>query len=271
MRKNISYCFQLLFILLFFVACKNKQTTETKTKEPEKEPAKKEEVSITPLAVKQLNEDAILEMNEPGEYIHVPAGKTKFSYEVTNFKLGTLENLVRSRNMAYYSSGSHITLILNNEIHVAQNNPEFNFNLSPGHYVALSFLTDPDFVSIKSPDAYILRQFIAGKNPAEDYDLTGPNLFYHMPSGTFSGADTRNILLDFYLVNCHLSHDGYKVKATINNKAFIIDKWIPYLIHGLPYGESTIKLELIGKDGKTIKSPFHSVTKKFHLYERQPA
>ncbi|MCH1558277.1 MAG: hypothetical protein L7R87_04085, partial [Flavobacteriaceae bacterium] len=82
-------------------------------------------------------------------------------------------------------------------------------------------------------------------------------LFYSRPKGKYSGNDTKNLLLDFYLVNTEISSTGNKVRATINDLVFLIDEWAPYYIQGLPFGEITIKLELIDSDGNLIKSQFN--------------
>ena len=81
------------------------------------------------------------------------------------------------------------------------------------------------------------------------------------------GNDTKKVMLDFYLVNTTLSGDGNKVRATINGSAFTIDQWLPHTIEGLPMGESTIKLELIDKDGNVVPGPFNTVERKITLKE----
>jgi hypothetical protein len=59
------------------------------------------------------------------------------------------------------------------------------------------------------------------------------------------------------LVNSEISANGNKVRATIQNKEFIIEEWAPYYIEGLPKGEIKIKLELIDASGNLIDSPFN--------------
>jgi len=106
--------------------------------------------------------------------------------------------------------------------------------------------------SVKNKDAYILTQ--VGES---DIDLENEFLFYSRPKGTYKGADTENLLLDFYLVNTEISKNGNKVRATIQDTEFIIDEWAPYYIEGLPKGEINIKLELIDSSGNLIKTPFN--------------
>ena len=90
-------------------------------------------------------------------------------------------------------------------------------------------------------------------------------LFYSRPKGVYKGADTKKLLLDFYLVNTEISPQGNKVRATVNGKEFIIDEWVPYYIEGLQIGEVTVKLELINSNGELIDAPFNPVERKVTL------
>ena len=59
------------------------------------------------------------------------------------------------------------------------------------------------------------------------------------------------------MVNSEISANGNKVRATIQDKEFIIEEWAPYYIEGLPKGEIKIKLELIDSSGNLVDSPFN--------------
>jgi len=72
-------------------------------------------------------------------------------------------------------------------------------------------------------------------------------------------------LLDFYLINCTLSDKGYKVKATIDGAEFILTKWEPYFIEGLPLGEHTIKLQLLDKNNKVVETEYNGTERKIKL------
>jgi hypothetical protein len=75
----------------------------------------------------------------------------------------------------------------------------------------------------------------------------------------------EKILLDFYLINNTLSKEGNRVKATINDEEFFIYEWSPYIINGLPKGETTIKLELLDNQNKLIENPFNPTTRTIIL------
>ena len=106
--------------------------------------------------------------------------------------------------------------------------------------------------SVKNKNAFILTQLGEQK-----IDLNKEFLFYSRPKGTYKGSDTEKLLLDFYLVNTEISAYGNKVRATIQDKEFIIDEWSPYYIEGLSKGEVNIKLELIDASGNLIETPFN--------------
>lgn len=148
---------------------------------------------------------------------------------------------------------------------MAHYEPGFSKDLKAGRYVLLSFLSRSYHESVKHENAYELLQFTVGETDAPAADLSAPHLFYSRPKGTYKGADAQSILLDFYLVNCTLSEDGYKVKATINGTEFMLTKWMPYVIEGLPMGDIEITLELIDGAGNTVDSPFNPVTRTIEL------
>ena len=68
----------------------------------------------------------------------------------------------------------------------------------------------------------------------------------------------------FFLLNVDLGKD-YQVKAEINDETYLIDKWQPYYIEGLPMGENTISLTLIDANGEAVDTPLNPVTRTFTL------
>ena len=225
-----------------------------------------QEITITPVTGFPEYTDAMLEMNEPLENATITEDSVSFSYNVKNFELGT-QTEDNNMNLATSDKGQHIHLIFNNEPYHAHYGTDFNMALEDGHYVALSFLSRSYHLSVKNPEAYVLRQFTVGDAEAQEVDLSGAHMFYSRPKGEYSGTDTENLLLDFYLVNTELSETGNKVRATINGEEFMITSWEPYAIQGLPMGEVTIKLELLDAEGNLIEGPFNSVERTVTLKE----
>jgi hypothetical protein len=257
-------------MIVIFMACNpKKQSNEEQTVN---EPAEQAEMEILVSPVDDSPEfpDAILEMNEPEEFAQLEVGNVQFSYEVTNYELQAQTSDAGIKDCANSDKGQHIHLILNNQPYTAHYVPNFEQELQAGHYVALSFLSRSYHESLKNPEAFDLRQFTVGDASTEEVDLSGPNLFYSRPKGTYTGNDTKKILLDFYLVNCDLSETGYKVRATINGHEFMLTDWVPYFVEGLPMGENVFILELIDGDGNLVDSPFNRIERSITLEEGAP-
>lgn len=286
MRKVI---FSAIFISAILSACDNEagkdtrvlsdSVVEDRNTEVSKDKIVEQELGIQekgglkfyPLTTSPEFEDAKLEQNQPEDGAKVKTGDVKFSYEVTNYQLKDSTSLPAMCGVCSNSSdGQHIHLILNNAPYIAKYQPEFTENLKPGHYVALSFLSRSYHESIKTPNAYTLKQFTVG-NPQEEnkVDLNKPHMFYSRPKGEYSGKEAEKILLDFYLVNSDLQDNNRRVRATINGNEFMIDKWQPYIIEGLPAGEATIKLEFLEEDGQLVDSPYNPVERKITVKKDQ--
>jgi hypothetical protein len=222
-------------------------------------------IIVTPFSGSPDFPDAVLEMNAPSDNAKLKSGDVNFIYEVKNFTLGSQTPDAQNKHCSNSAKGQHIHLILNNEPYIAHYETNFTEKLKDGHYVSLSFLSRSYHESLKHFEAFDLRQFTVGNAESKKADLTKPFLFYSRPKGEYIGDDTKKILLDFYLVNTNLSDTANKVKANINGNEFILSKWQPYTLEGLPMGENTIKLELVDKDGKFIEGPFNRVERKITL------
>ena len=214
---------------------------------------------------------AQLTLTSPKSNALVPEGNVLFQYELKNYDLG--KQTGEHHDCANSAKGQHIHLILNNEPYLALYSDTFTKDLKPGGYLALSFLSRSYHESVKHKGAYGLQYFsVGGKEVKNDVDLKAPMLFFSRPKGDYKGdAETKNVLLDYYLVNCTLSKKGYKVKATIDGTEFVFTKWEPYFMQGLALGPHTIKLELVDKDGKTVQNKFNPVERKINLMAADPA
>jgi hypothetical protein len=205
-------------------------------------------ISITKVEGSPEYSNSVLKMNEP---IIVDEGY-KFSFDVNQYELGmqTLKDF--EYQLANSAKGQHIHFIVNNGPYSAHYENIFSKTLKDSSNVILAFLSRSYHESVKNKNAFVLTQ-VGEKN----IDLNNEFLFYSRPKGTYKGVDTEKLLLDFYLVNSEISTNGNKVRATIQDKEFIIEEWAPYYIEGLPKGEIKIKLELIDASGNLIDSPFN--------------
>ena len=193
-------------------------------------------------------EDAALVLNELNS-----GSELEFSFDVENYELGVQTEHEFQYSLANSKKGQHIHLIINNNPYSAHYTNKFKKKHDPDNGVILAFLSRSYHESVKNKNAYIFTQY----GDLEKIDLDKQYLFYSRPKGTYTGQDTKKLLLDFYLINTTISKNGNKVRATINDEEFLIDEWSPYYIEGLPKGEVKIKLELINSSGELIDSPFN--------------
>lgn len=223
------------------------------------------EITVTPTEFPQYP-NAKLTLNEPKEGAKLKAGNVRFSFNVQNYELGKQTENASNLMIANSGKGQHIHYIEDNDPYSAHYEPVFEKELSEGHHVILAFLSRSYHGSVKNKDAFVVRSVTVG-NPSEKnkYDPSKPHMFYSRPKGTYSGQDAQRVLLDFYLVNTDLSAGGNRIRATINGQEFMLEKWQPYIIEGLPMGEATIKLELLDKDNNLVDSPFNPVTRTVTL------
>ena len=216
--------------------------------------------------------DAKLKLISPPKDTILKSGEYPFHFHVENYTLGSMTEGYFKMHCANSAKGQHIHFIMDNTPYYASYDSIFTRPVANGKHLLLSFLSRSYHESIKTKDAYILTQLVAGKkvDTIPDYDLNAPYLFYSRPKGDYKGeAETKKILLDFYLVNTTISPSGNKVRATINGNEFTLTKWVPYIIEGLPLGDNKVELQLLDKDGKIVPGIFNdSGERKFTLKDK---
>lgn len=189
-------------------------------------------------------------------------------FHVSNYQLGMQTPDAGDLMCANSNQGQHIHLIFDNEPYTAHYQQQFAMNKPDGRYTMLAFLGKSYHVGIKNPNAFVLHNVsIRDNNIYARSSPKDPMVFYSRPKGTYVGKDAENVILDFYLANCKLKGQAYKVLADINGEQHIIDEWQPYYIDGLPYGESTIKLTLIFNSGEMVPSKLNPVQRTITLKE----
>ena len=283
--KKLSLLFTLALSMMFFVACdqatesnssdtpKEDETNETPKDTPQEATTRFEKGGLTVYALEgsPAYADATLEMNEPAAGTDLEPGENSFNFTVGNYELGAQTAGAGENGLANSGKGQHIHLILNNGPYSAHYDPAFTKELEEGHYVVLAFLSRSFHESVKADGAFAVSQFVVGTpDNVKEANLSDPHMFYSRPKGSYFGDDTKKLLLDFFLVNCDLSPDGYKVRATVNGNEFLFTKWVPYVVEGLEYGEVSVKLELLDKDNNLVESPFNPVERAVTLAETKP-
>lgn len=127
----------------------------------------------------------------------------------------------------------------------------FEVEFLNGNNVFLSFLTDKNNISVKTNKASVLKSAVLG-GVESLFDMDQPHLFYYLPM-----AETKDPILDFYLVNSSVSEKGNKVKVRINKTEFLINKWAAYKISGLQNPQNSVRIQLLDKNNQSIEGPFN--------------
>lgn len=262
----------LLMLTLAITACKEQKKENATDQETENSQELTQETLETTIAVTKLQgspayTDAVLALDAPENSKILQGGEATFSFTVSDYELGAQTMGPNAEALANSGKGQHIHFILNNQPYSAHYEPEFQKELPDGVHHLVAFLSRSYHESVKNENSVVVKKLEVGENPVDSLglDMEAPTLIYSRPKGTYKGADTARILLDFFVLNTTLAEDGHKVRATINDETFTITEWVPHVITGLPMGESTIQLELIDAAGNGIAGPFNTVTRTVTL------
>ena len=191
----------------------------------------------------------------------------KFTYTTSGYEFGVQTPDAESIMCANSGKGQHAHLIIDNEPYIAKYEPTFDQPIADGSHYILSFLSRSYHESIKTPAAHrAVKTDVSNGAFTNTTDIEEPMLFYSRPKGTYRGkAETERVMLDFYPVNAPLGGE-YQVKATVNGRDFMIKKWAPYVLTGLPMGENKVTLTLMAGDS-IVDTPLNPVTRTFVLEE----
>lgn len=259
-----------LILILILGACNSSEKSESaENKEKANTETKKREARPSGISLDLLPSESPTYADAKLKLVSAKTlknGQVAFNFNVENFDLGAQSLDAAEKSIANSEKGQHIHFIENNSLYSAHYEADFTKELSEGNHVILAFLSRSYHESLKSGSAAVITQVQVGEG-AKEIDLDQPIMFYSRPKGTYKGADTKNILLDFYLHNVALEIGGYTLRATINDMEFIITRWLPFVIKGAPLGELHVKLELLDAEGNLVNAPFNPVERTVILEE----
>jgi len=201
---------------------------------------------------------------------------------VEGYPLATDSDFPRSKEVFNSSKGQGIKVVLDErttfletEALIDADNDTENYydqtvtfelpDLRPGMHILRAFPVRSFGEALKTDNSFATTVFYFQKKKGnQSFDLSAPYLTYNEPQGSFK--QNKPILLDFYIQNCQLSKDGYKVRLTIDgNNMRILTQWIPYYIYGLQKGTHTIRLELLDMKNKLVPGIFNDFKQQIEI------
>jgi hypothetical protein len=200
---------------------------------------------------------------EPGARI-AEGDPVELRFTLSGFELDVPTPDAGGRGLAR-AHGQHVHLVVNDGAYRALydlSEPVVLEDLPAGTHAIRAFPGRDWHEGVKTPGALVQRIIVVGEGeatlpPPEEW---GPTLIYSRPQGEYVGVDADSVLVDFYLSGVRLSEDGPRVRLVVDgSREFLIHEWAPHVLLGLPPGERTLRMELVGADGARIRSPFTPV------------
>lgn len=169
-------------------------------------------------------------------------------------------------NRPYTSVGVLAEDSYNANLDVMRKNLSFKLSdLEKGEHVIRCFPVTSFGECIKRGNNFDVSTFYVGtKKAAIRQDLSKPYLTYNEPQGEYSLKSAQDpILVDFFISNCTLTRQGYKVRISIDGEVLgMLYQWTPYLLFGLKKGEHTVRLELLDADDILVPGDFNFAERK---------
>ena len=163
--------------------------------------------------------------------------------------------------------GNHLHVILDKQTYRGVydlSQPLVFKNLAPGTHSLRVFASRPWHESFKNEAAFDRVTFhVLTKTAENNPDPQQPLLTYSRPAGIY-GAEP--IMLDYYLTNApsHSVSPGsqenlpdWRVRVTINDQRFILDRWAPVYLQGFKAGKNWVRLELIDDRGNPLPNVYN--------------
>lgn len=202
-------------------------------------------------------------------------------FRIDGYALGAASQFPRADEVVQTKLGQTVHVIVDDLPYFAVNEPaidpfseqgwyydtsykfEIPYTLSEGVHTLRLFPARSFGESLKGENTFDVTYFyVKSKTGKIGTDLSKPYLTYNEPSDQLPLVEDKPVLLDFYLTNCELSADGYKVRVILDEKIErLLTSWQPYYIYGLKKGKHTIHLELLDGQGKRVPGSFNDVVR----------
>jgi hypothetical protein len=196
-------------------------------------------------------------------------------------KAGDFEVKLDVKNWKTATGDSHVHLILDDhpykpifDTKVAVKLSELNGGEAPaeGQHLLVAFPSRSNHESVKTPGALAVVEFFVGKKGDKVQDPSKPMLVYSRPKGEYKGDMANHVLVDFQIANTTLATDKNHVHIAVTGPGIDGDKSVdatkfgpPFYLDNLQDGSYSVKLELLGADGKALPGPWNSTKHSFSV------
>jgi hypothetical protein len=142
--------------------------------------------------------------------------------------------------------------------------------LEEGQHVLVAFPSRANHESVKTKGALAVIEFWVGKKGEKTQDITKPLAIYSRPKGEYKGEMANHVLVDFQMANVTLAPDKTHVHIVVTGPGIEGEKTAdankigtPYYLDNLQDGSYTVKLDLVGADGKPLAGSWNSTARSF--------
>lgn len=247
---------------------------------------KKEEIRILPVQRTPESSTTLIKIARPEIGAVVNNNPVWIQFRIDGFSLGSDSQFERADEVANSKMGQTVHIVIDDLPYFPINEPAINPFNEEGYFYNTSYKFEVPFSlkeGIHTICAYPARSFgeslkgegnfqstyfyVGRKKGVPIINLSKPYLLYNEPSDNFYLTTSQPVLLDFYINNCELTSDGYKVLLTIDGKITkTLTSWQPYYIYGLPRGRHTLRLELVNGKEKGASDPSLRVERTIEIH-----
>ncbi len=245
----------------------------------------KEEVQVIPVADAPQSETVFIGIVFPEKATVEKSNDVYMQIRLRGFPVKTQSVGPRADELTNSPIGQSIHVIVDNypyfarvETSIDPFNEEGNYyesmfkfkipySLSQGKHVVRVFPARSYGESLKKENCFAATFFyVENKRDNYNLDISLPYITYNEPSGFLKYKEKYPVLLDFYVSNCELSSDGYKIKLTIDDTIErILTKWCPYYIYGLNKGFHKVKIALVDVNNTVIQGSLNEIERKISV------
>ena len=245
------------------------------------------DIRIVPVTPTPEPNHVALRVIFPRPYENKRKNPVNIQLRLQSFPLGMMTENERAKEIYNDPEGQTLHVIVDNALYFTWNQTmessseeDLDFydklvsfylpnSLRSGRHILRCFPVRSYGESLKGKGCFMSQVFYfqdRKKSSTSNIDLEQPYLTYNEPQGRYPFHKSNPILLDFYLSNCELSAEGYKVRVSIDGKVLrLLTNWSPYYLYGLQKGKHKIQLELLDANHSLVSGDFNVTEREIEI------